>query len=492
MRITVNRKKDRIYPDSKRVITRFFDHKEIRAKSIIQKILDMNEVEAETSLNLVLREFAKRHRNITKIYQINFTRVITIINELIGNYEIISPTKRLLIGSFFTMEYSIESAALFNPSVVEHPYQNELEEGQKRIIVSFRATGESHISSIVFRSGIIDKDFNIHLDAQGYYIGQAEIIKGHAYNKQEFTTLLQEHEIVNEISTEVMNKLKEQFYYSQLKQSIKSAQEAKKLNLDEAKTLKQMMWLAKSHYEVVFSQDTDISERTIFPVSRTESNGIEDARFVKFTEDNGETIYYATYTAYDGYTILPKLLETKDFYHFKNLPLHGECSTDKNFALFPKKINGHYAMLSRIDGVNQYIMFSDNITLWETSQLLYEPKYNWELIQVGNCGSPIETSEGWLVITHGVGQMRKYSIGALLLDLKDPTKVIGSLKDPLIVPNEDEREGYVPNVVYSCGSIIHNDVLIIPYAISDYASSFATVNLKTLLSKLLEKDTGIF
>jgi predicted GH43/DUF377 family glycosyl hydrolase len=486
MRITVDRKRDRIYPDSKRVITRFFDHSEIRAKSIIQKILDMNEDEADSSLNLVLREFAKRHRNITKIFLLNFSKEIDYINELTDSNEKMSQTKRLLIGSFFTMEYSIESAALFNPSIVEHPDQNQLENGQKRIIVSFRATGESHISSIVFRSGIIDKDNNLHFDPQGNYVSEAEIIKKHAYDKNEFTLILREHDIVNDISTEVLNKLNEFFYYAEIKNVINKTQEKKRLTLEQKKTLKEMMWLAKSHYEIIFSQDTDISERTIFPVSETERNGVEDARFVKFTDDNGESTYYATYTAYDGFTILPKLLETKDFYYFKNLPIHGECSKDKNFALFPRKINGHYAMLSRLDGVNHYIMFSDNITLWETSHLLWEPKYNWELIQVGNCGSPIETTEGWLVITHGVGQMRKYSLGAILLDLQDPTKVIGSLKDPLIVPNEDEREGYVPNVVYSCGSIIHNDVLVIPYAISDYASSFATVSIKTLLAKLLE------
>ena len=488
MRITVDRKRDRIYPDSKRVITRFFDHKENKSKAILQKILDMKESEAETSLNQALREFAKRHRNITKIFLLNYTKASQYLNVFPVSRENISPVKRLLIGSFFTMEYSIESTALFNPSIVEHPDQSELENGQMRIIVSFRATGESHISSIVFRSGIIDKNCNLLFDSQGKYISEAEIIKGHAYNKDEFMMILHEHDIVNDISTEVLNKLGEYFYYSQLKKTIDLSKESRKLNLDQDKTLKQMMWLAKSHYEIIFSQDTDISERSIFPVSRTESNGIEDARFVKFTEDNGETFYYATYTAYDGYTILPKLLETKDFYHFKNLPLHGECIRNKNFSLFPRKINGHFAMLSRLDGINHYIMFSDNITLWENAQLIREPKYNWELIQVGNCGSPIETSDGWLVITHGVGQMRKYSIGALLLDLNDPSKVIGSLKEPLIVPNEDEREGYVPNVVYSCGSIIHNGTLVIPYSISDYASSFATVNLKTLLTKLIEKD----
>jgi beta-1,2-mannobiose phosphorylase / 1,2-beta-oligomannan phosphorylase len=252
MRITVNRKRDRIYPDSKRVITRFFNHPETKAKSIIQKIFDMKEAEAEISLNLVLREFAKRHRNITKIFLQNFTLASHFISDVAEDNENITLTKRLLIGSYFTMEYSLESAALFNPSIVEHPDQNELEDGQKRIIVSFRATGESHISSIVFRSGIIDKDFNISFDSQGKYISEAEIIKGHVYNKEEFDLILKEHEIANEMSAEIMDKLGAYFYYSGLKKAIKEKQELTTLNLDQEKTLKQMMWLAKSHYEILF------------------------------------------------------------------------------------------------------------------------------------------------------------------------------------------------------------------------------------------------
>ena len=484
MRITVNRKKERFYPDSKRVITRLFEHTELKAKSIIKKILEMNDQEAQIALDQVLREFAKRHRNIIKIFLTNFAKVAHYVNEISPNIEKMSSSKRLLIGSFFTMEYSIESAALFNPSILEHPDQTSLEEGQKRIIVSYRATGESHISSIVFRSGIIDKNNNIFFDPKGNYVAEAEMIKDHIFNKKEFLVILQEHEIHNDISTEILEKLGGLFSYTELRNLVNFVRDTKKLNLDQQKTIKQMMWLAKSHYEVVFSQDTDISERVIFPVSSTESKGIEDARFVKFIDDNGEITYYATYTAFDGYTILPKLIETKDFYHFKNLPFHGECIRDKNFALFPRKINGQYTMLSRIDGISHYIMFSDSVTLWDTATLLLEPKYNWELIQIGNCGSPIETPEGWLVITHGVGQLRKYCIGAILLDLKYPTKVIGTLKEPLIVPNEDEREGYVPNVVYSCGAIIQNNELIIPYAISDYASSFATVNINILLEKI--------
>ena len=268
------------------------------------------------------------------------------------------------------MEYSIESAALFNPSIVEHPDQSGIEDGQMRFIMSYRATGESHISSIVFKGGIIDKYNNIFFDPKGNYVAEAETIKDHLYDKNEFLNILKEHEIINDISSKIFKELGNFFFYSELKNSVTRAQESKEPNLEQAKTIKQIMWLAKSHYEIIFSQDTDISERVIFPVSIAESNGIEDARFVKFTDDNGDVTYYATYTAYDGYTILPKLIETKDFYSFKNLPLHGDCIKDKNFALFPRKINGLYAMLSRIDGINHYVMFSDSVTLWETATLL--------------------------------------------------------------------------------------------------------------------------
>jgi len=245
-----------------------------------------------------------------------------------------------------------------------------------------------------------------------------------------------------------------------------------------------MLWLALSHYEIDFSIDSAISERVIFPISDTEKNGIEDARFVKFIDDNGEVTYYATYTAFDGVSILPKLLETKDFYHFKCSPIHGEVAQNKGMALFPRKINGKYAMLCRIDGVNNYIAFSDNINIWREAKIIQKPKYPWELVQVGNSGSPLETEEGWLIITHGVGPMREYSLGAALYELDNPEKEISRLKTPLLSPNEEEREGYVPNVVYSCGAIIHNNELIIPYAMSDHASTFATVNLKELLAAI--------
>ena len=485
MRITVKRNGKRLYPDSGRVITRYFDHNERKAIFIINKVLQMSNEEVTCALNQVLREFAKRHRNITKYFEQNYNKAVKKIPCLPPELEFIDNDRMLLIGSFFTMEYSIESAALFNPSIVQHPDQSGLEAGQKRVIISFRATGESHISSIVFRSGIIDKDMNLILDTPGNYVSEAETIKDHVYDQKEFELFLNEHEIMNDTSGRILNELEEFFGYNEFKAVVNNFRDKFKPAQHEKNTIRQMMWLAKSHYELEFSRDTDISERVIFPVSSSESNGIEDARFVRFTDDNGEVTYYATYTAYDGFTVLPKLLETKDFYRFKNIPLHGECVQDKNFALFPNKINGRYAMLSRVDGMSQYIMFSDSLTMWEHSELIKEPLYNWELVQTGNCGSPIKTEDGWLVITHGVGQMRKYCIGAMLLDIDDPTKVIGCTKEPIIVPLEDEREGYVPNVVYTCGAIEHNGMLVIPYAVSDYASTYACVDLDLLIANIM-------
>jgi predicted GH43/DUF377 family glycosyl hydrolase len=245
-----------------------------------------------------------------------------------------------------------------------------------------------------------------------------------------------------------------------------------------------MVWLARSHYEIEFSLDSAISERVIFPISDTEKNGIEDARFVKFIQENGEVIYYATLTAYDGTSILPKLLSTRDFYHFKGLPIHGELAQNKGMALFPRKINGKYAMLCRVDGINNYLAFSNNINIWREAKLIQKPKYSWELVQIGNSGSPIETEEGWLIMTHGVGPMREYVLGASLYELNNPENEIGRLKTPLLSPNSEEREGYVTNVVYSCGSIIHNRTLIVPYGMSDYASTYATVDLNELLTEL--------
>lgn len=317
-------------------------------------------------------------------------------------------------------------------------------------------------------------------------LAEAERIKRHIYNKKSFIKKLDEmRDFDNKISPVfVLEKLGDTFTYGELKRAVEATRKSRRLTANKTIIINQMMWLAKSHYELEFSLDSAISERVIFPTSDAERNGIEDARFVKFTGENGEVTYYATYTAYDGMTILPRLLETKNFYHFKALPIHGELAKNKGMALFPRKIKGKYAMLCRIDGENNYIAYSDNINIWREARLIQRPKFAWDLVQVGNCGSPIETEEGWLVITHGVGPMREYVLAASLYELDNPEKEIGRLKTPLLTPNAEEREGYVPNVVYSCGSIINNRNLIIPYGMSDNASTYASVNLNELMNEL--------
>jgi predicted GH43/DUF377 family glycosyl hydrolase len=486
MNITVRKKDTFLYPDKNRVIARYFYNGDQRAREIIMKVINLSDEDVQFALNQTLREFSKRHRNISKIFKKHFNNLLFHFADLDIDPATISEQCKLLIGSFFTHEFSVEAAALFNPSIVEHPDQSSLSNGEKRVILSLRSTGEGHISSIIFRRGILDSEGDFIIQPVGYLIEEAEIIKRHQYEKSNFLKKLLEMDISPELTELIIAELPEKFVYRQLVLKVNEILRDNNLSPEKQRAVKKIIWLADAHYEVSFSLDTDISDRVIFPVSETESKGIEDARFVRFRHDDGSVTYYATYTANDGVTILPKLLQTKDFYEFKVIPLHGPYAANKNLALFPRKINGKYAMLSRVDGVNNYIMFSDLIHVWEEAQILQQPDRPWEFIQLGNCGSPIETEKGWLIITHGVGPMRKYCIGASLLDLNDPSREIGRLNEPLIVPDEDEREGYVPNVVYTCGSIIHNHELIIPYAMSDYCTGFANVYLDELLDKLLE------
>jgi predicted GH43/DUF377 family glycosyl hydrolase len=455
-----------------------------RSLELIERIMALTPKQQQEAVTQILRDYSKRHRSVSKVFEKHFNRLLVLLKSADIDPGDFTPTQKALIGAYSTMEYSIEAAAFFNPSIMEDPDQSGLSKNEKRVIISFRATGEGHVSSIVFRSGIIDSKNDIIIEQPGKMLESPEHVKSHTYHKKTFRQKLEEmQDCSSPAYTLMMEKLADSFTYEDLK---KDVEETKRLVRDTGSIvlLNEMMWLASSHYEMDFSVDTAISERVIFPIAETEQKGIEDARFVKFTGDDGEVTYYATYTAYDGITILPKLLQTKDFYHFKVLPIHGEVAQNKGMALFPRKIKGKYVMLCRIDGVNNYISFSDNINVWRTAQLLQTPKFPWEFVQMGNCGSPIETPEGWLVITHGVGPVREYVLSISLLDLENPEIEIGRLEEPLIVPNDKEREGYVPNVVYSCGSLIHNGNLYIPYAMSDYASTYATVNLEELMETL--------
>lgn len=486
MGIKIKRHNLKFTPDAKRVVTRFFDNGEARTKQLIHRILEFSDEQVEENLNQTFSEFKGRHRNLKKIFKLHCSNFERLITQMGIDYSGLTENQKMLIGSYSTMEYSLESAALFNPSMIEDLDQTFLKEGEKRVVISFRATGEGHLSSIVFRKGILDKNNKLHVKKVQNHIDLPEIGYKMSYDKERFVRKMQEIKIADVYIHEIMDDLPERFEYYEFKTAVRKLLENNSIDEGKKTALNEMTWLVDSYYDLQFSDESDISERVIFPNSPEESRGIEDARFVTFTEENGEETVFATYTAYNGHTIIPKLLSTQDFINYRIMPIHGNAAQNKNFALFPTKIKGKYAMLARIDGYNNYIMFSDRITLWSNPIKIQEPQFDWNLTQVGNCGPPICTDEGWLILTHGVGPMRRYCIGAALLDLDDPTKMIGQLREPLLSPSKEEREGYVPNVVYSCGGIIHNEHLILPYAVSDYASSYATVKLAPLLKQIIK------
>lgn len=483
MKLYVNRSNLRLNPDYKKVIPRFFNSGIERSRTLINKVLLLPEETSADLVNHVLVEFSSRYRDIASIFVKHYELIKYLLEP--GEQDKVSEAKKLLLGSYFTMEYSIEAAALFNPSIVEDPDQSDAAEGEKKVIVSFRATGESHISSLVFKRGTLDKNAAISFEPSGKFPAEGQLTEKNKINREGFEELLSQLVMPPAIRAQIMEQVNDPFYYKDIEMVLKSALSPIESPIERKRLKYEILDVVNTNYELRFPNDTHPSERVIFPVTYAEKNGIEDARFVKFTDDNGETSYIGTYTAYDGLTIRPHLIETNDFLYFKITPLHGKAAINKNLALFPRKINGHYAMVSRIDGFNNYLMFSDDLYLWEEAELWQEPRNPWEFVQIGNGGSPIETDKGWLVLTHGVGPMRKYCLGASLFDLNDPRIELGRLKEPLLMPNEDERHGYVPNVVYTCGSIVHGETLFIPYAVSDHATSFATIPLAELLNEIL-------
>jgi predicted GH43/DUF377 family glycosyl hydrolase len=466
---------------SSRVITRpHIPGGRARARSLITRVAKLSDAEVDQLLEHVLSDFSARHRNFREALERNFEH----ISQYVPKNLALSSERRLLLGAYVTSEYSVESAALYNPSIVPHPDQKGVSKGAQRFIMSFRAVGEGHISSIEFRSGIVDENHDIYFDAVSQYVATPEMHTDPVYRRLHFRRKLEQIGARSRVMNHLLDGLGETFTFDELENQIKKLRSTKFRLSDKQEAIDTALWLAWSNYEVVFRPDHEISERVIFPVTENESGGIEDARFVRFVDDDGAVTYYATYTAYNGIVILPQLLETTDFLTFKMHTLNGNAVQNKGMALFPRKINGHFVMLSRQDGINNYIMFSDSLRFWEEANLLQEPVHPLEFIQVGNCGSPVETSEGWLALFHGVGPMRKYSIWAELLDLEDPSKVIGRLNGPILEPDEHERDGYVPNVVYTCGSMIHGDTLIIPYGIADQRCRIATVSIPELLSQL--------
>lgn len=478
----VSRKSEQILRDPSRVITRLHlpDNPQRIAK-IIQRIRDLPDAEAKALLEQILLGFSNRHKDIRRVFELHMNAV----KDYVPHNVTLSETQRAVIGAYFTMEYSVESAALFNPSIVPHPDQSQLDKGSVRFIMSLRATGEGHISSIVFRSGVIDAQGEFLFDPISDYVVTPDIHLDPVYNRHLFHQKLCEMMVCNEVVTYLLDQLPETFSFYRLKKEIETLRANPVYSVErQNETFEMIFWLANSNYSLSFEHNDLVSERVIFPVSKNESRGIEDARFVQFFNADGQVTYYASYTAYNGVTILPQLIETKDFINFNILTLNGKAVQNKGMALFPRKIDDRYVMLSRQDGENNHIMFSDNIHFWQESEIIQEPQYPWEFIQLGNCGSPLETREGWIVLTHGVGPMRQYCISAILLDLKNPAKIIARLEKPLLAPHEEEREGYVPNVVYSCGAMIHNNVLVIPYAMSDTMTGIATVEVNDLINSM--------
>lgn len=477
----VKRRPTLLNAESARVITRLhIPGDKARIKTLIHRVSKLSDEDVENLLDVVIQDFSGRHRNFREALQRNFKRIAEHVPKRIS----LSSEQQLLLGAYFTAEYAVEAAALFNPSVVPHPDQKGVARGSRRFIMSFRATGEGHVSSIEFRSGMIDENHDIYFDPISQYVATPEIHTDPLYHRIHFRQKLEEMGASDRVTNKLLKGLGETFTLGQLESKIQKLKSTRFRVKEKYDAIDTVLWLARSNYEVIFGPDEQISERVIFPVSENESAGIEDARFVRFVDDDKSVTYYATYTAYNGFDILPQILETTDFLTFKMHTLSGKAAQNKGMALFPRKINGKFVMLSRQDGVNNYIMFSDSIRFWNESELLQEPLDPLEFVQVGNCGSPVETAAGWLTLVHGVGPMRRYSIWAELLDLDDPAQVIGRLHEPILTPDEHERDGYVPNVVYTCGSMLHGDTLIIPYGIADQRCRVATVSVSELLSRL--------
>lgn len=463
-----------IDPDPSRVITRaFIPGGETRIEGIIRRALNIPEEEALALLTGLEDHYRKNHPDIEEILMAHFQEVE---NRIPADAAPSDKRKRLL-GAYFTMEYAIEAAALFNPSMVPAFDQSGLSEGSTRFLMSLRATGEGHVSSIVFRRGVISKDHRITIEADPQLRRPLRIKENRTYQKAEYGLKLKEMEGPNPLADIVLGRLGPEFTFEELNHAISAMEVPLNGGAAIQETAEDMLSLARANYEIILPESVNISAAVIFPHSENESRGLEDLRLVRFAEEDGSHIIYGTYTAYNGFHILPQLLEARQGGNIAVHTLAGSFAKNKGMALFPRKVGGQYMMSGRIDNENLFIMKSDSVMVWNHAQQVQTPRFPWELVQLGNCGSPLETEEGWLLLTHGVGPMRQYCIGAVLLDLDDPTKVIRQTREPLMVAQGKERSGYVPNVVYSCGAMIHNEVLVIPYAMSDTSSGFATVPL---------------
>lgn len=474
-----------LHPDPRRVITRLYlpgqeimDNELSRADSVIERVIGMTDEEVSTTLNETIGRYGDRHFDFRATLAENFATIA----HHVPNENNISTDRRDLIGAYFTKEYSVEGAALFNPSIVIHPDQTGLDEGQIRFILSLRAVGEGHISSIEFRTGIFSNSNTVQIDEPGKHLVTGRSSRG-MMSLDFLRDALAEFEDET-ASKYILSLLPDEFSPDHLHGAIASVEEDELTRHSAKQIIREIRWIASCNYRLEFPHDRSLSERILYPTAVDETHGMEDARFTHFTEDDGSSTYFGTYTAYNGAQVKPHLIQTNDFRTFDITRLIGSAAKNKGMALFPRRVNGQYLALSRWDRENISVATSPDSRKWSNPIEVLLPEQPWDFVQTGNCGSPIETPDGWLVITHGVGPMREYGIGALLLDINEPTKVLGALSLPLITANDEEREGYTPNVVYSCGALLFEDTLLLPYGYSDASTRFAFVDLPELLKEL--------
>ncbi len=484
--IAVTRTPLRLRPDASRVVARLFVpgqegllEGESRAGPVVERMLALEDAAADAALAGVLSSFAGRHKDLRALLDEHFELVA---HRFARPLEL-SATRRSLVGSYFTQEFAVEAAALCNPSLVAHPDQSGTGPGETRFVMSVRAIGEGHISSVEFRTGVLGAGGAVELDEPGRFVTAGRLGR-RRYDRGHFRRALHASGDWGSSAGYVLDSLPATFDGDELEVALRSLHDQIVTRWDAERTIERFRLAAASNYEVSFPAASSISERVLLPSTPMESRGMEDARFVRFVDDDGSQTYFATYTAYDGVHVAPHLLETDDFRSFRSTQLTGEAASNKGMALFPRRIAGRFVALSRWDRESNSLVMSDDPTVWEDPVQLEQRNGAWDLVQRGNCGSPIETDAGWVVLTHGVGPMRSYAIGALLLDLEDPRRVIGSLSEPLVAPLEDERDGYVPNVVYSCGAMLHGGRLVVPYGISDVNVGVLTVPLDQLLDRL--------
>jgi predicted GH43/DUF377 family glycosyl hydrolase len=467
--------------DSSRVITRFFSVGDAkRVRGILARLLTIPEETVVMLLAKLEDDYRPLHADIEDTFREHYAAV----KQHLTKQDAVSDARRRFIGACFTMEYAIESAALFNPSMVQAVDQSDVPPGSVRFLMSLRATGEGHISSIVFRRGLIDADGAVSVNPRGRYSRAIRPMTPDQFDKQEFVQQLQALDAWTPHAQDVLSPLGDQFTRAELSDAIDAIRKRSTVTGKVEESNDTLLDLTQANYQIPLAPDMDMSEVVVFPYSENERHGIEDVRLVRFTDDDGSWRLYGTYTAYDGAQTFPQLLEYAMGQNVEVSLLTGRSAKNKGMALFPRKIRGRYAMIARLDNENLYYMESDDVRVWDEASLLCAPRFPWEVIQIGNCGSPLETEAGWLLLTHGVGPMRQYCIGAILLDRDDPSRVIGQTSEPLLVPTGTERFGYVPNVVYSCGGMIHAGKLILPYAMSDLATSIAVIDLQELLDSL--------